>query len=636
MLPAEKKWEKMRVCNSDDLKVSEDQRQCLTTALSSYYEEVRISIQYWDTPTYEAWVAQILLSELLGVPTTIEANKPDVNMNFYNSENNFAIGSIFGEGEGDYGQWQHLARGGEIGDCTKANRDYENYEPCSNFVPEFWNYDDILKKMNAEELIEPYQFLGAEGLEGWFIPKFTALQDPALLSYLGLQNKNRKLAETFLQPVAWKEYCDIYSDSNCGSEDSTAIRQPKDDSENNRFFVEGLYKGFFRPFDDNDCLNKNCTGHIVDYPCGWGGFTEAQAYHLNIALESKGSALSNGYETSQMKEIWRAANATRSNVMMIYYNTDSIFEEFMGSDFEFMKVALPSPSEECFDARISIADRCSESLEVRRGDKLGVCDQTSTKLKKLLGSKLRNEDSPPAVKSPAYDALTNFRISEFQLTQLQRKVRTKDSEREAVCEWVVEHLDKLSEFIPRTFPRTIEPLEGYKYKGLHFFSVIFSSIAAVLMVLTAAMVHIYREKKAVKYAQTEFLHLLLFGAFSVCIGCIILAANTNDQTSASCLAAQWLINLGYTVELSATIVKVAAIIKLMNAAKKFRKVTLVRSHLFTTVFIIFLAAALYMLLWTLLDPYKKADEYFLKGGKNDQDETIVNLQHYCSSTSSAW
>jgi len=196
MLPAEKKWEKMRVCNSDDLKVSEDQRQCLTTALSSYYEEVRISIQYWDTPTYEAWVAQILLSELLGVPTTIEANKPDVNMNFYNSENNFAIGSIFGEGEGDYGQWQHLARGGEIGDCTKANRDYENYEPCSNFVPEFWNYDDILKKMNAEELIEPYQFLGAEGLEGWFIPKFTALQDPALLSYLGLQNKNRKLAGT--------------------------------------------------------------------------------------------------------------------------------------------------------------------------------------------------------------------------------------------------------------------------------------------------------------------------------------------------------------------------------------------------------------------------------------------------------
>jgi hypothetical protein len=164
--------------------------------------------------------------------------------------------------------------------------------------------------------LEAPPILGALGQESWFVTKFTAAQDPTIVSYMGLQSQeNRhKLAETFLRPTEWKDYCycALVTVDNCSTDDGVAKRPPQDESEYNRIFVDGdgdgLYTGHFRKTEENECdtYPNNCTGHIADYPCGWTwtSYIETQTFHLDIALASNGDEPgSRGYSYSQMTEM---------------------------------------------------------------------------------------------------------------------------------------------------------------------------------------------------------------------------------------------------------------------------------------------------------------------------------------------
>lgn len=156
----------------------------------------------------------------------------------------------------------------------------------------------------------------------WWIPKVLATEDPTLTSYFGLsgQNNRRKIAELFKRPTTWGDYCEFISANNCAAEDETATRAPTDEEESGRYFAEGLFKGYFRATEKNDCdANPNtCTGHIVLVPCSWGNYAVAQAYHLDIPVESDGPGEANGsYGYSSMLEIYAAANATKSAIMIV-------------------------------------------------------------------------------------------------------------------------------------------------------------------------------------------------------------------------------------------------------------------------------------------------------------------------------
>jgi len=80
----------------------------------------------------------------------------------------------------------------------------------------------------------------------WYIPKYVAEQDPTLGTYSGLvgEKNRRKLAETFLTPTSWKDYCDHISNSTCEEPDNVAQRYPQTPPEENSFFVAGSYTGF--------------------------------------------------------------------------------------------------------------------------------------------------------------------------------------------------------------------------------------------------------------------------------------------------------------------------------------------------------------------------------------------------------
>lgn len=59
---------------------------------------------------------------------------------------------------------------------------------------------------------------------------------------------------------------------------------------------------------------------FISYPCGWSSFVEQQAFHLDIALRSSGTAPgSRGYTYGQLTQIAAAANATRSPIIMEWW-----------------------------------------------------------------------------------------------------------------------------------------------------------------------------------------------------------------------------------------------------------------------------------------------------------------------------
>mmetsp|Transcript_448 Transcript_448/g.1080 ORF Transcript_448/g.1080 Transcript_448/m.1080 type:complete len:372 (-) Transcript_448:1286-2401(-) len=258
---------RVRTCNSDDPPEAVEQGHCRLSPMD--YTEVRIYSQNWESVFFEAWIMQILLSEILDVPVSIETGSADAKVDFYDIHTSF-----------DYGTGNDfiaVETAENVKDCRVVkNRSgkAEDYVPCSHVIPEVWagGQRESLRSLQDEQVIEPPAGLGALGTQSWFVPKFTAEQDTTLLTYLGLQGQDNrhKLAATFLRPTTWEDYCLYESPDGCQTPDNVATRPPV--AEEGDLYYEGEeFTGFFRNTTQNDCVAwpNNCTGHIVDYPCGW-------------------------------------------------------------------------------------------------------------------------------------------------------------------------------------------------------------------------------------------------------------------------------------------------------------------------------------------------------------------------------
>jgi hypothetical protein len=90
------------------------------------------------------------------------------------------------------------------------------------------------------------------------------------------------------------------------------------------------------------------------------------------------------------------------------------------------------------------------------------------------------------------------------------------------------------------------------------------------------------------------------------------------------------------MELVPLIVKVGAINKLLNAAKRMRRVMLTRLQLFGTVAALSTIVVAFLVLWTILDPQQRQSEYDLTGESTVYGETVVTMSYYCSSDSDFW
>ena len=189
----------VRVCNSDDPPGAADQGLCVShytessknyhhhnyqnhnhnpesmqRGLFAEYPETRIYSQNWESSFFASWILQIVLSEILQVPTTIESGTQELSQwnNFYDPE------ARLGYGEQNIFDALRVSSEAEGSDCSKVQADAaangEDYKPCAHVVLEFWTGSSpTYQEHLAAGVVEPLQPLGAIGLQGIFGTDFS-------------------------------------------------------------------------------------------------------------------------------------------------------------------------------------------------------------------------------------------------------------------------------------------------------------------------------------------------------------------------------------------------------------------------------------------------------------------------------
>lgn len=666
---------------------------------------------------FTAWILQIVLSELLQVPATLELSGPGRELNFYSPTNAFDYGAVGYDFDSlrranDYLADAPLvtptleiqkenssynggkkkknnksnAQGGMVGDCPKdwrvpptdvIEQESWTYQSCAHVMTEVWSGQaPSATNLTLEKVTEPPEGTGVVAKLGWFLPKYLAAQDPSLTHWLGLTGEanRRRVAETFKVPTTFGQFCTEIVPHNCTVPTLFTSRPPRDDAEATKYYVPGgVFQGYFRMTPENDCDANptTCVGHIADVPCEWTTFAIPQAYHLNISVASQGPLVPNyGYNYGDLLDIWAAANATQSAVLMYWWYPDPTYQLYLGTSAEMQAVQLPPPRQECVTSRVTPEQKCSDTpLADRVGDPRGSCDSEPHSIMKLVVANLfpylngvtqitssgsndeeENDNAEalpsqstkwnPALRSPAYEGIKALSINELHLGEIidawesKRLDKWNYDPREAVCEWVVDNLPTIQTWIPRTYPRAVQ-MDDYDHGKEILFGLAqgFGVFCSLLVLGTAALTYYWRKRPLLVFSQVGFLFILLLGLFFVAVGAILEALEPSNVT---CVMQHWFIMLGYTLELVPLIVKVSAIHRMMQAARKMRRVTLQRRQLYGTVFAAAFVASILLSIWTAVNPSKRLDQITLHPDRvTEQGETVVTVTYFCASESNS-
>ena len=503
-----------RVCNSDDF--ARNSTSCLENVLD--YFEIRIHGANWESSIFVAWVMQIVLMEILKVPASVGLNSGISGAtSFYSPANGLEYSSTAYP-------WDALRRNVSEG-CHTTDED------CIDVMTEVWN-GQISKwtEMLQDGIIDPADGNGQVGKLGWFVPGATAGQDPSLLSYYGLQGEeNRhKLAETFKRPTTWYEYCEEVSPDNCTTPDEVAVGYP-DDSQTGSYYAGDSYTGYFRMLPENNCTEfpDTCTGYFIGPLCTWSTNVDAQIRWNNIVgLKLDGpNAPNGGYTYGEELQIWRAANRTRSDVIMWWWQPEPLVEELSFSTWNFQEIILPTVTNKCFKSRVSVDDRCSEDITVRQGDPMGGCDEEAHSLQKIVSSVLSKQTrkKPETLRSPGYPFVKALKITDLEIQSILNDWiamgvdKYGNDARETVCSWVVDNLETLVNFIPPGHPRDIVRTGSFD-TGYIYFAMAIAVLSLLVLIFITGVVHHYRKVKVFIYAQEIFVKIILLGFLFEIIG----------------------------------------------------------------------------------------------------------------------
>lgn len=618
---------RIRACNSDDKALNST--NCRVPNFD--YVETRISLQNWDMAIAFAWIYQILLSEVLGVPTTLEfgEGKRDGVLSFYERDAQYKYPSA--SYPMDQLETAHLVNG----DCEKTTA------PCSHIMPDVWDGGKSDARPYQESgSILPHEMNGVVGRFGLYIPYFTVQQDLSLLHFIGLsgEENRQKLAERFLTPTNLTYYCEHISNDNCETPDNFTKRAPLDENEGGSFYIDDIYKGYFRMAESNNCTeNPNCVGHIVIPSCGWSTYTESQFYWNKIYMASSGPLYPNhGYSYGHMIQIYQAASITESDVMIWWWEPDLAFMIYEDTPAAPQRIILPRPTMECNKYRESDKIiRCSEILEERLGtEPTGSCDQESARIVRLYsnGFLAATESDSISLRSPAMKYLQRVIMPQYGSIELLQQWATLSeqgahfAEREGVCQFVYDNLDVLDFGAPEGYPlnrRTLAP------KALGVVGIVLGTIAVIGAVTTFYLVQRWRKERVMLYAQPNVLLLVVVGYFFIGIAAI---SGASEPSHFTCVFTQWCTRLGYTLELVPILLKVSAINKLTREARRLRR-TKVEPKRFQRILssIVFLLLV-YLSIWTGVDKPRQEMVHTLDA----IDSTMLVSSKTCASKSDAW
>lgn len=171
-------WHNVRVCGSDDPPEAILEGDCRLPQAGLEYTEIRIHAQNWESSFFHAWILQIILSEILYVPVSIETGLPNKHLDFYDHDMPFDYGIGY--------ELEALRTAENVGDCRLVRKTKESpkssdvrhgdddggYVSCSHVIPEIWDGPmPAVMQIEREGIIEPPHGMGTVGHGGWYIPK---------------------------------------------------------------------------------------------------------------------------------------------------------------------------------------------------------------------------------------------------------------------------------------------------------------------------------------------------------------------------------------------------------------------------------------------------------------------------------
>ena len=145
-------FDKERICNSND---AEDQKHtpprkkydsCRKSTLNDIftYDEVRLAPSKRISATFLSWIHQILLTEIMEVPTTMEhgdGSRGTGEVSFYDRTNGFkAVSSGFATNVVD----ALLEADNNDGDCSQTE------SPCAHVLPDVWADEPVYPLLQGE------------------------------------------------------------------------------------------------------------------------------------------------------------------------------------------------------------------------------------------------------------------------------------------------------------------------------------------------------------------------------------------------------------------------------------------------------------------------------------------------------
>eukprot|EP00934_Nitzschia_sp_Nitz4_P008874 Nitzschia sp. Nitz4//scaffold230_size58257//40074//43916//NITZ4_006487-RA/size58257-processed-gene-0.68-mRNA-1//-1//CDS//3329543268//8864//frame0 len=591
------------------------------------YPEIRVHNGDLESSIFLAWISQIVLMELAMVPSTVGLTTADTkNASFYSPLNQMV-----------YSNETYPVESLEMGYYTSACN--STSKPCVQSLPSVWpNKLDEYSELKESELILDPEPNGLFGYLSPYVPSFTASQYPGMTTHFGLAGEENRqlLAETFLRPTTWREYCTEVSTTGCLDPDEVSSRLPQTYEEEGRYFAEGVFTGYFRFTEQNNCTlyPTTCTGTIIAPPCDWASNVEGQLYWNNIVGLSLDGPESphGGYTVEHLQQLWDAANATRSNIMMYWFEPSYLPVRYIGTEFEMQSVAFPQASKECVELQATKTEQCSNDVEIRRGVEGGACRSKIITLEHLIVKSLYLDglELPEADKSPDYEVLTNVRVSSLEMNAMLKAWYDGIDPRAAVCDWVVENLDSLWGTIPDGYPRVLERRSQYQVWYL-FLCQGFGTTVGVIALLGIILCFKYRETKTMVFAQPFFMMLILHGFLLVSAGAVL---NAFEPTLLNCTASSWLVVLGYTIELVPVLVKTSAINRLISSSKKKMKRVNISRHLMFMQVTLFVALSLaFLITWTVLDT---PDAQVLREVVENDEVIVVQQDLKCASEQSLW
>jgi hypothetical protein len=335
-------------------------------------------------------------------------------------------------------------------------------------------------------------------------------------------------------------------------------------------------------------------------------------------------------------QIWRAANATKENILFWWWAPESLVEEFHDTDASFQRVLMPQPTEACSQVRVSREERCSSDITIRRGAPEGACDQEAHALQKVIAKSLREVTYSygPAGRSPGYDFIQNMKITDIEINDMIRRWKEINIDaygndaREAVCGWVVDNLDMLEDFIPIGYPRVLNDDTSYNLWYLYVAQAM--SCFAWFCVSTASYTAFEcREKRVFVSAQMYFVQLLLLGFSIISVGALLTAM---EPSKGICVSVPWLITLGYSVELLPTLVKTSAMNNAAHSSNRRGPVKINPRRMAILVIVPLSCLLAFLSTWSVIDPPVDKE---LRVLENEAGE-VVSVTTRCDSERAVW